>query len=93
MAVKSADKHGAAAPRLLDGVRTRFRARHYSLRTEYLHWNNRFIFFRDHLHPRAMGGRWSRNFPCIRCEGSCFVIDAKSSFSRAAFSLLGSAVR
>jgi hypothetical protein len=34
MTAVSADKHGAYAPRLLDEVRARIRAKHYSLRTE-----------------------------------------------------------
>ncbi len=35
----------AKAPKLLDQVRLRMRAKHYSLRTEqsYLHWIKRFI--------------------------------------------------
>ncbi|MEW6729508.1 MAG: phage integrase N-terminal SAM-like domain-containing protein [Pseudomonadota bacterium] len=57
MTAVSADKHGASAPRLLDEVRARIRAKHYSLRTEqaYLHWIKRFIFFHDKRHPRDMG--------------------------------------
>jgi integron integrase len=57
MTAVSVDKHGAAAPRLLDEVRARIRLKHYSLRTEqaYLHWIKRFIFFHDKRHPRDMG--------------------------------------
>ncbi len=57
MTAVSADKHGVAAPRLLDGVRVSIRLKHYSLRTEqaYQHWINRFIFFHNNRHPRDMG--------------------------------------
>ncbi|MBI2383238.1 MAG: integron integrase [Gammaproteobacteria bacterium] len=46
------------SPRLLDQVRARIRAKHYSLRTEetYLHWIKRFILFHGKRHPREMGG-------------------------------------
>ncbi len=46
-----------AAPRLLDAVRERVRARHYSYLTEkaYLHWTRRFIRFHGRRHPREMG--------------------------------------
>ena len=42
-----------AAPKLLDRVRERIRAKHYSLRTEraYLEWIRRFILFNDKKHP------------------------------------------
>jgi len=44
--------------RLLDQVRARLRAKHYSLRTEdsYLHWIRRFILFHCKKHPGSMGG-------------------------------------
>lgn len=44
--------------RLLDQVRARLRAKHYSLRTEdsYLHWIRRFILFHGKKHPGSMGG-------------------------------------
>lgn len=44
-------------PKLLDQLRTRIRARHYSLRTEqsYAGWVRRFILFHDKRHPRDMG--------------------------------------
>lgn len=87
MTAMSAGRHGAAAPRLLDEVRARIRLKHYSLRMEqaYQHWINRFIFFHDHLHPRAMGGG-GQEIPLHACrEESCFVIDAKSSVVRALF--------
>jgi len=47
----------AAAPRLLDQVRERIRALHYSRRTEdtYVHWIKRFILFHGKKHPRDMG--------------------------------------
>jgi integrase len=46
-----------AAPRFLDVVRERIRAKHYSLRTEeaYVHWIKRFILFHGKRHPRDMG--------------------------------------
>jgi integron integrase len=45
------------SPKLLDQVRLRCRAKHYSLRTEetYLHWIKRFILFHGKRHPREMG--------------------------------------
>jgi integron integrase len=45
------------APRFLDVVRARVRAKHYSLRTEeaYVHWIKRFILFHGKRHPREMG--------------------------------------
>ncbi|MFQ5700575.1 MAG: phage integrase N-terminal SAM-like domain-containing protein, partial [Acidobacteriota bacterium] len=44
-------------PRLLDQVRHRIRARHYSPRTEatYVHWVRRFIRFHGLRHPAMMG--------------------------------------
>jgi integron integrase len=44
-------------PRLLDQVRARIRARHYSHRTEesYTRWIKRFIFFHNKRHPRQLG--------------------------------------
>ena len=46
------------SPRLLDRVRTRLRALHYSKRTEeaYVGWLARFIRFHDMQHPSALGG-------------------------------------
>jgi hypothetical protein len=45
-----------AAPKLLDSVRDRIRAKHYSLRTEraYLEWIRRFILFNGKRHPADM---------------------------------------
>jgi integron integrase len=45
-------------PRLLDQVRDRLRAKHYSLRTDeaYLYWIRRFILFHGKKHPRDLGG-------------------------------------
>jgi integron integrase len=45
-------------PRLLEQVRQRIRAKHYSYRTEktYLHWISRFICFHGLRHPREMRG-------------------------------------
>lgn len=47
----------SAAPRLLDQVRARIRAKHYSLRTgqTYVGWIRRFILFHGKRHPRDMG--------------------------------------
>ncbi len=44
-------------PRLLEVVRQRLRAKHYSLRTEktYVHWIKRFVVFNGKRHPREMG--------------------------------------
>jgi hypothetical protein len=44
-------------PKLLDQVRDRLRAKHYSIRTEtqYLQWIRRFILFHDKRHPRERG--------------------------------------
>jgi hypothetical protein len=46
-----------AAPRLLDAVRDRIRAKHYSYRTEktYVGWIRRFILHHGKRHPREMG--------------------------------------
>lgn len=45
------------SPRLLDLVRARIRAKHYSRRTElsYVHWIKRFILFHGKRHPVEMG--------------------------------------
>ncbi|MBS3935249.1 MAG: integron integrase [Sulfuritalea sp.] len=47
----------APAPRLLDQVRARIRAKHYSIRTEdqYVFWVKRFIRFHGRRHPRELG--------------------------------------
>lgn len=52
--------HDTPAPRpptLLDKVRERIRAKHYSIRTEtqYIQWIKRFILFHGKQHPRYMG--------------------------------------
>ena len=46
-------------PRLLEQVRAKIRALHYSLRTEqaYLYWIRRYIRFHDRRHPRDLGGK------------------------------------
>jgi hypothetical protein len=43
-------------PKLLDEVRDRIRARHYSIRTEetYLRWIKDFIIFHGKRHPKEM---------------------------------------
>lgn len=45
------------APRLLEQLRGKIRAKHYSIRTEqaYLDWARRFILFHGKRHPREMG--------------------------------------
>lgn len=47
------------APKLLDQVRGKLRAKHYSLRTEtsYVDWIRRYILFHGKRHPREMGAR------------------------------------
>jgi integron integrase len=47
---------GRRTPRLLDQVRERIRARHYSYRTEqsYLAWIKRYILFHGKRHPKDM---------------------------------------
>jgi integrase len=44
-------------PKLLDQVRERIRAKHYSIRTEeaYVDWAKRFILFHNKRHPKEMG--------------------------------------
>jgi integron integrase len=56
-AVRENAPSGGARPRLLDRVRERIRARHYSRRTEkaYIHWIKRYIFFHGKRHPTEMG--------------------------------------
>ena len=51
----AADLH---APKPLDQLRARIRARHYSIRTEdaYVDWTRRFILHFGKRHPRDMGG-------------------------------------
>ena len=50
---------GQPRKRLLEQVRDRLRAMHYSYRTEqaYLDWIKRFILFHGKRHPREMGAR------------------------------------
>lgn len=45
------------APRLLDVVRQKIRARHYSTHTEkaYTHWIRQFVRFHHRRHPRSLG--------------------------------------
>jgi integron integrase len=52
------------SPKLLDQVRDKIRARHYSIRTEttYTDWIKRFILFHDKRHPSAMGGAEVESF-------------------------------
>ena len=44
-------------PKLLDQMRARIRALHYSIRTEeaYTDWARRFILFHHKRHPKGMG--------------------------------------
>jgi integron integrase len=53
----SPDPSSPKPPRLLDQVRDKIRANHYSLRTEetYVHWIRRFILFHGKRHPAEMG--------------------------------------
>jgi hypothetical protein len=53
----SADVSATQSPRLLEQVRARIRALHYSLRTKdtYVHWIRRFILFHVKEHPRTLG--------------------------------------
>ena len=46
-----------AKPKLLDQLRTRIRARNYSMRTEqaYTFWVKRYIYFNNKRHPDEMG--------------------------------------
>jgi len=46
-------------PKLLDQVRQRLRAKHYSIRTEtqYVQWIRRFIFYHNKRHPIEMGAK------------------------------------
>lgn len=49
----------AGSPKLLEQVRARLRAKHYSIRTEtqYVQWIRRFILFHGKRHPREMGAK------------------------------------
>ena len=51
-------------PKLLDEVRDRIRARHYSIRTEetYLRWIRDFILFHGKRHPKEMGAGEVRDY-------------------------------
>lgn len=51
-------------PKLLDSVRDRIRAKHYSLRTEeaYVSWIRRFILYHRKKHPSAMGAEEVNQF-------------------------------
>ena len=53
-----------AKPRLLDQVRDKLRAMHYSYRTEqqYLFWIRRYIFFHDKRHPSELGAAEVEDF-------------------------------
>ena len=44
-------------PKLLDIVREKIRAKHYSIRTEqaYLAWIKKFILYHNKKHPKDMG--------------------------------------
>jgi integron integrase len=50
-------RESAPKPKLVDQVRQRIRARHYSRRTEkaYVHWIKRYVFFHGMRHPADMG--------------------------------------
>jgi integron integrase len=51
-------------PKLLDSVRDRLRAKHYSLRTEeaYVSWIRRFILYHRKRHPSSMGAEEVNQF-------------------------------
>ncbi|PTQ89490.1 integron integrase [Agitococcus lubricus] len=51
-------------PKVLDLLRQRIRAYHYSIRTEdaYVQWVKRFIWFNEHKHPNLMGKVEIENF-------------------------------
>jgi integron integrase len=53
----SADYETPSPPRLLDQIRNRLRAKHYSIRTEeaYIDWVRRYIRFHRREHPRKLG--------------------------------------
>jgi hypothetical protein len=73
----------ALLPRLLEQVRQRIPAKHYSYRTEktYLHWIRRFILFHDRRHPRELGGTEVERFLTAARSGGCGVrspLDAES---------------
>ena len=57
MPEKETPRPSASSPRLLDQVRDKLRALHYSLRTEetYVHWMRRYILYHGKRHPRDMG--------------------------------------
>lgn len=67
----------SCGPRLLDQVRDRIRAKHYSLRTErsYIDWIRRFILFHGKRHPRDMGA------PEVEAFLSHLAVDRKVSAS------------
>jgi len=67
----------ASQPRLLDVVRAKIRARHYSLRTEkaYVFWTRRFVRFNRMQHPRDLGA------PEVERFLTHLAIDAKVSAS------------
>lgn len=52
------DTSGRSKPRLMDVVRRKIRAKHYSIRTEqaYTSWIRRYILANGCRHPREMGG-------------------------------------
>jgi hypothetical protein len=54
---RASSQAAAQPPKLLDQVRAKIRALHYSIRTEeaYVGWIRRFILYHDKRHPREMG--------------------------------------
>lgn len=54
--IKANTPPAEGGPKLLDQVRARIRAKHYSIPTEtqYMQWVRRFILFRGKRHPQAM---------------------------------------
>ena len=79
----------APPPRLLDQVRARCRAKHYSIRTEraYVGWARRFVLANGRRHPRSLGLWRSRLSSTSRCGMTCGqyanqALSARSSLKR-----------
>jgi len=81
------------APRkLLDQVRDRLRALHYSLRTEdaYLFWIRRYVVFHGKRHPRELGGPEAEAFlTSLAVERRVYAGKATGTASRGAHARRG----
>lgn len=66
------NEEGGIGTRLLDRVRHRERAKHYSLRTEqtHVHWIKRLILLHGKRHPQQMGKREVGSFSSV-AGGAC----------------------